>query len=248
MRDAYPELLVQSNLISRSSILFKLLTKYSIALVNKFALRTTVSKGLLNDLHQYYKHKNVIIYNGYDSNLLTIREKKFDRFTAIFHGTLGVQQNLEFLCNVIQYLANAPIDFMVIGRGPKSSLIKENKSIQYIEDLDRESMLKLISKCHLGLSFRTPGWSAKTALPVKIFEYHGLGLPVVSAPVSEVGKIFSEKNGLFEMNLDVHQVANKILDLLNNSSNYLNNTILEDYAREKQAQRFVQEFKKTLDD
>ena len=249
LRDAYPKLLSTAGLLNEKKYLYRQLVKYTSRLINRYDLSTTVSKGLLYEfVNEVGIHKSKIVYNGVDEYLIDIREPKFENFTVVMHGTLGGMQNIDFFVELVNSMNNYDISFIVIGKGPKGDLVKNLNSVRYIDDLKRNEMLKLISRCHLGLSLRNEGWAAQSALPVKVFEYYGLGLPFITAPKSEVSEIFSEKNGCYTLELDIETVRDRIISLsLQRDLETLDPLNLE-FTREYQSKYFLKLYYELLDD
>ena len=55
--------------------------------------------------------------------------------------------------------------------------------------------LALTSQAKIGFSYHPPGSRFEVLIPVKVFEYMALGLPIVSANMDELSKLLSKYNG-----------------------------------------------------
>lgn len=249
MRDAYPKLLGFSGFLNEKSHIYMLLVRYTNYLMNRYELSTTVSKGLLSEIVYGIGFGNShIIYNGFDEHLIHIREPKYENYTVVMHGTLGGMQNVEFFVELVNSLIGYGIDFIVIGKGPKANLVKDLETVRYIEDMERGEMLKLISKCHLGLSLRREGWAAESALPVKVFEYHGLGLGFIAAPMSEVSDVFNEEYGCYNLDLEIDSIRERILNLSVLRESQEVYRLNSEFTRENQSIKFLNLYHELLDD
>lgn len=193
MRDIYPHVLWYTNIIDDSGLLGTFLRKVTEKKLLKFKKITTVSKGLLTEIYEWLGTTASLVYNGYPDEFSKISVKKKRVFTVVMHGTLGAAQNIELLIEVARYYENDnEIEFIVIGRGSEAHRLKNLAFVEYVEDLPWEELFRNIASCHLGLSLRIDGWLSQTALPVKVFEYLGLRLPVVATPPGEVSDLLIE--------------------------------------------------------
>ncbi|MEC9491685.1 glycosyltransferase family 4 protein [Flexistipes sp.] len=226
IRDIYPEVFFQHGIMRSDSLVGKLLMKVERFMYSNSNYVVTVTEGLKKSIEPY--NSNVkIVRNGYDEELFRPNAEKYDDFTFVFHGTMGKFQNIELLSEVIKYCDenHKNLKFLVIGHGPKDYLIKNLrcKNFKYIENVQYKEIPNLISKAHLGLSFRTDDKISKESFPVKIFEYIGVGLPVVVTPISEAGNIVYENQFGIQNNNNIEEIIDSILFIKENYATLVSN-------------------------
>lgn len=218
VRDIYPEFFFETGLVKKDSLLGKLITEITRQYYYRSSAIISVTPQLCN-LIRAYNAKNVhLIMNGYDEEIFrpNINEKKFSQFTLVFHGNLGRVQNIETLLTIADHLKGKDIQIIVAGDGPKSAEIMQRKPshLNFLGPIPYHEIPKLLQKCHLGLSFRTDDTIGREAFPVKIFEYIGTGLPVISTPKSEAGALIEKHHLGFQFeNYEIDNIVQKILEI-----------------------------------
>lgn len=227
VRDIYPEVFFESNVIDRMSFMAKILKKIELYMYENSKSILTVTSGL-KDLvlsRGIQNHKVHVVRNGYDLNLFKINNNKYENFTIVFHGTLGRFQNIEMLIDLIRRfnILENKIQFLVIGTGSKDSLINNIKlpNLRYLENVKYHEIPKIISKCHLGLSLRTDDKISQSAFPVKVFEYIGVGIPILITPKSEAGEVIEkEKLGIQSTN-ELSEIVDNIYNIKNKYDHFI---------------------------
>lgn len=227
IRDLYPEMYIYSNILDVNSKAVKLLKLYTAFIYKRARAITTVTNSMKSSIEITLNKQNVsLIRNGFPKQLDKFSKKRYldNEFRIVFHGTLGKVQNINLLVEIIDSLKlDKRIKFIVIGDGPKSNLIKECKgNLDYYRDMEFHDMFDLISTCHLGISLRNDGHIGRTAIPVKIYEYLGLGIPVICTPNS--GDVYELQNEGFNIRMCKNQKKEIILNLLDIQKNYQNRT------------------------
>ena len=131
-----------------------------------------------------------------------------NKFKIIHLGLFGLARGWHQLLEAMNHLKSENIELVVLGEvndGSENKFInfinKNNLSekIKYIKWMKIEDALKIVNECHLGLVTFQPGYHNHThALPHKLFDYMGLGLPVLVPNFAvEVCEIVKEsKSGL----------------------------------------------------
>lgn len=226
IRDIYPEVFFQHEIMKRDSIIGKVLIKIERYMYKNSNYIITVTEGLKKQIEPFNKNVKVV-RNGYDEKLFTMNTEKYDNFTLVFHGTMGKFQNIELLSEVIQYCDynHSNLRFLVIGNGSKDYLIKnlQCKNLQYIENVEYSKIPNLISKAHLGLSFRTNDKISIESFPVKIFEYIGVGIPVIVTPISEAGNVVDKYRMGIESDNSLINITNNIIKIKEDHISYTRN-------------------------
>lgn len=256
IRDLYPEVFFNVNLIKKDSTIGFIITSFTNFIYNQSILITTVTDGLVETLKSITRTKVILIRNGYDQNLFNFQQfKKFDNLSCVFHGTLGSFQDIELLSEIIQKveIINPSIHFYIIGDGPKKEIINALKSSNYTyhKRMNFNEIPSFISKCHIGLSFRVNNKITTDSFPVKVYEYIGVGLPIISTPVNCEAGNFIENYQIgynFEPT-DSELLINKILELnqdLELRKNLESNIkkVRKEFTRQIQAEKLLEELLK----
>lgn len=239
IRDPYPEVYFNQKIFSKNSFLGKL----QIALVRKFYTQAeqifTVTSGCKKIIQSYVHAKPVhLVRNGFDSRAFNgLQVKKLEVFTCIFHGNLGLMQNVELLKTIVEKISakkstataathTPKINFIVVGSGPKESLLRtiQTSNFQFLGEVKHEQIPALLASCHVGLSFRPEDEYSEIAFPVKIYEYIGAELPIIATPKSKgLSEIEELKMGFLFHNNEADLIADKIIQLARDYSENANN-------------------------
>jgi glycosyltransferase involved in cell wall biosynthesis len=245
IRDLYPEVFFQNGILRRSSFFGKIIKKIEIYMYRKSFSISTVTEGLKNEINNSNR-STIVIRNGFDEKLFCETPEKFDDFTLVFHGNMGKFQNIELLKSVIQYFNenDQSIKFLIIGNeGSQIDLIRNMRSdnLNFMERIPYNEIPSYISKCHVGLSFRTDDYISRTSFPVKVFEYIGVVLPVLVTPLSEAGHIVEEEGFGIETENDLASIINSIYLIKSNYMEYIHNIRAKRhlYTRSNQAEKLL---------
>lgn len=223
VRDLYPEVYFVKGIIKRDSFLGKfLLSLESYSYKNAYKI-FTVTEGIADYIESTYSIAATVLRNGYDSNIFFPRLAETSSFTVGFHGNMGKFQNIKLLDAVIKRInkSDLSIKFKIIGDGSNASCLdlKSYKNTVYIKSLSYKEIPNNISDLNIGLSFRTDDFISITSFPVKIFEYIGMEIPVISTPITEAGSLLEENQLGFQFsNNQLDEIVEKILEVKKTSS------------------------------
>lgn len=228
LRDLYPEVFYQKDLLKRNSFLGTILNLVTRKMINGSISSFTVSEGCRQHFVELgvAENKIIVVKNGFDDSVFFPIETKDDQFFKIaFHGNLGHFQEIEKLLEVIKKvdMKDRKVVFHVWGDGPKAHLLKKynGDNLVFHGSVPYETAAREIANCHMGISFRTEDPIGKIALPVKIFEYLGVGVPVVVAPKSEIGEEINRHGLGFVCNYEkLQDCIDFILELKNDRERY----------------------------
>lgn len=192
VRDLYPEVYAEAGLLKRRSVAYRAFEMLTKAMYSRADSVIAATAGLARRIEEVTSRKDVeVSYNGFPSSLRDVRQPKRERFTACFHGVMGFYQDIETLVACALALESYDIDVVVIGYGRKEHLLTQSPpaNLHFLGRLPFAETIRVVSSCHVGLSLRTDEPISRDALPVKLFEYLGLGMPVVTTPPSEGGEL-----------------------------------------------------------
>jgi len=228
VNDIYPEVYTWVGLFTKKSFFFKILKRITNTIYQKcnhIITATESIKGLIEKNYEVENKNLTNIYTGYTSKMLQISESKYTQFTIICPGRLGEAQNVELLCKVMEgvFKKDKKINFIIIGGGKKEDLILNYKydNLEHHMEVEHSDLLKIYTKCHIGLSFRNSTMLGEIAFPQRVFEYIGAELPSVITPISEAGNVVENYDiGYQFKNEDLEDIINHILLLKENRDLY----------------------------
>ena len=221
VRDIYPQAFGYAGAIKENGSIYKMFSFLSNLTYRKATLNISATEGIAQMIEQNApESNNLVSLNGFPASLLEVTSQKYDRFTLVFHGTLGLFQDVELLCGLVKELRSYDdIDLVVIGHGTKSERVeqsmKQNPNIRFLGSLNHKETIDVVAKCHVGLSFRFEDPLSFISFPVKNWEYLGLAIPSIVSPLgSEAGR-FLELNGCgIQVNAgDIKAIIDAVLKL-----------------------------------
>jgi glycosyltransferase involved in cell wall biosynthesis len=222
MRDIYPQVYAEANVLSSKNLIYKILQRISQMMYLRAELVLCATQGLAREV--LYEAPNSCvkyIYNGFPENFTERSAIKHKRFSVCFHGVLGFFQDIETLLRVTEQLVQHDVDVVVIGYGRKEALLKNCKlaNLRFLGRQSFKSTIDEVERCHLGLCLRLDDKVSKDAFPVKVWEYIGLGIPCIVTPRCEAGE-FLEKNacGIVLGSGDIPAIVTSILKARDDSS------------------------------
>jgi len=217
LRDIYPQVYAEAELIRRESLLYRFFAQRSRNLYRGARLVIAATQGLAREVRQEVPEANVnCVYNGFPVELMNRKPVKHERFTVCFHGVLGFFQDVETLLKVAERLLPHGVDVVVIGYGRKEETLKKTTlaNVRFLGRQTFDDTIKKVERCHLGLCLRLDDDISKDAFPVKVWEYLGLGIPSIITPPCEAGDFVTEHGcGLVQESGDVDAIVSTILAL-----------------------------------
>jgi glycosyltransferase involved in cell wall biosynthesis len=228
--DLWPESAVRLGVIKEGWAL-RLASALESFCYRKAFLVTGQSREILEDIQHRFPNVNAYhLSNGVDTDLFgpdrrsdEVRKELFEGrpFVAVYAGLHGIAQGLGQLLEAAAHLQETP-DFSMIffGEGPeKSSLVQKAGSlglqnIRFMDPLPHQRMPSVMASADLAmipLKERLPG-----AVPSKLYEAMGSGVPVVLIANGEAASIVQEsKAGVVVEPGDVETLARTLRELLN---------------------------------
>ena len=175
-----------------------------------------------------------------------------------FLGTLHLKLDIDKIVYLAKLLKNSKI--YIIGDGPArvklERKIKKNKLKNIIITgwLPDERAFSLVAKSQVCILPEQPSKHVEVSCPVKLFDYGALGKAIVADNVSEMCRLFGEKNAaLLSDPNNPDEFVENVLKLLNNEKirrRISNNAkkIVKDYTWEKLAKKLVRVYEKLYGD
>jgi glycosyltransferase involved in cell wall biosynthesis len=248
IRDRYPKVLFDLKVISEDGFIGRQLLRRESCCYQKSRLLTTVTHGLDQQLSTFNR-PHIHLPNGFDGGLFDPSKytKKDEVFRIVYHGRFSRLHDIEALCKIsltIQRL-NPAIEFLIIGPAPESFQKKNWGNVRFTGEKKREEIPALLATGSLGISVMREMVSTQIAMPAKVYEYIGMGLPFVTAPSGELNDFVKTKNiGIAFEKMNVEEIANGIVALEKDSARYSDfrknvNSIRAQFDRRTQSLAFA---------
>ncbi len=251
IRDDYPRVYFDSNLISEKGTIGKILSWMEKKIYKHSFILIAATNGLKANMERLYTgiEKICLLRNGYSEKLFFPSTTKYEEFTLVFHGIISKYQDIDLLIELGHLIdkRNLPFKIIVIGQGNQDYKLKGEipKSVNYLGPQQYVNIPEIISKAHIGLSFRQPGKISEDSFPVKIYEYIGVSVPIIVTPASEAGNYVVENKIGYQYDTEQKEILlEKIIEISKNTQLY--NELLTNlmkvrgqFSREKNSQDLV---------
>ena len=217
VRDRYPKVLFDLNVISEKRLIGRRLSFREKTCYGNSALITSVTKGIDEEIDSFQKpHEH--IPNGFDGEIFDPNKysKKDSVFRIVYHGRFSRLHDIESLREISLRVKelNPNIEFLVIGPIPEYAKNKLWGSVSFAGEQARSEIPALLSTGSIGISLMKNMNSTKVAMPAKVYEYIGMGLPIVVSPEGELHDFVNRGNiGLAFKKMDISQIADSLVAL-----------------------------------
>ncbi len=258
VRDEYPEVFFTAGVVKEKSFFGKLLLRAERMVYRHALLVLTVTEGICQriDVKSGKQGRATLVRNGFDRDLFVPGSQKGNQFTVVFHGNLGKFQDPELIIKVARCVheRDQNIRFKVIGFGnnDESIRVSNQPNVEFIGQVPYHEIPKIIASAHLGISFRSDDIISYNSFPVKLYEYIGIGIPVIVTPVSEAGHFFETFGIGFQYgNTQVEEIASRIVELAQDNVKYEGISkriadIRERFSRQGISREFATQFLEAL--
>lgn len=218
IRDPYPEVLVAAGVLSEGSISERVLRRSADWMYRSASRVTTVTPGFASIIRGGETSSNIdvdVVANGFPAWIADSKAAKYERFTLAFHGNLGTMQDVKALVALAHEISADDIDILVVGTGSAQEDLRDApENLIYLGELGFAETIDAVQGAHVGLSFRHDDVVSRYSFPVKVYEYIGLGIPVIIAPECDAGEYIERaKAGLYFRDLDVLAIAQGVRKL-----------------------------------
>ncbi|MGE5455574.1 MAG: glycosyltransferase family 4 protein [Ignavibacteriales bacterium] len=228
--DQWPESITTGG-ISRKSIVYKILLRWSRKTYNAADLITISSKSFKNyfeNVLQINSNEKGLIYcpSYAESNYEKTEHIKNDYFDIVFAGNIGPAQSVETIIEAANILKDkSKILFHIVGDGLnkkncESMAKKYNLSnIKFYGFHDIEEMKKYYDLADAFIITMVNNDVVNSTLPAKLQSYMAAGKPIVGAISGEVKNVIEEsKCGLCCESLDYVSLSKIILKMFNDKN------------------------------
>ena len=252
VRDRYPRVLFDLNLVSRNGLLGKFLKRMERNMYDGAQLVSTVTRGLTNDLGEVVAKEKVECFpNGFDGKVFTeevLSRPKHERFTVVYHGRLGRFYDVEAFQALISATERLDPSVRFLFAGDLEQVSKKGDwgKSEFLGEMSLSRIANLLAECHLGACILKNTDAMGKAFPAKVYEYLGAGLPVLASPNGELGDFLSKRDvGLTFPKADPEAMAQAIVSLKNDSDKWGGMTanvrcLRSSLDRRKEGIRFVE--------
>ena len=260
VRDIWPDVAWEMGSFDRNSFISKVFEFSRNFMLKHSDLVSVVSNGKKEKLQSYCPDVQIeIISNGLDEDFLETPEntsliKKYnlnDKFTCVYVGNLGLAQGLTQLMNVAKKAHQEDLDaqFILFGSGVEENKLKEFvvqnnldnvKFAGRIPSTDIYTVLKYSDMCFVSLVNK----NLTDSVPTKLYEGLAVGCPVLLAAAGESAELVKRcKLGIAVEPYDMQNIWEAFksfyenIDAFNEYKQYSTDVILEDYSRQKIAEK-----------
>ena len=218
VRDRYPAVLFDLGVVSSEGFIGRTLHRIETKNYARARLITTVTSGLTRDLEELVGAEKVTkVMNGFDGRHFTeenLQRPKRQRFTIAYHGRLGRFYEVDALRRVILEAErlDGEVRFVLAGDLEEARSSGDWGSTEFFGELPLSRLAELLAECHLGVCLLKEMEAMRKALPAKVFDYLGAGLPVLSSPAGELSAFLLERGvGLTFERTDPKAIASAIV-------------------------------------
>jgi len=208
--------------------------KIESTLLPRIKIKFTVSEGIASLYKEHYDVDFDVVRNlssSFDNcnqtehELPIIQGFSFSEPFFIYQGALNKDRGLEYLIESMQFVDGYKL--LIVGDGDiklelqglvfKKQLFDKVKFTGLIEPT---ILKKITPKAKIGFSVELPSNdNYRYCLPNKLFDYLQAGIPTIAYENLEIKKLFNQfKIGLLIKNHDPHELAERILYLINTPS------------------------------
>jgi len=222
VRDRYPAVLFDLGVVSSEGFIGRTLHRIETKNYARARLITTVTSGLTRDLEELVGAEKVTkVMNGFDGRHFTeenLQRPKRKRFTIAYHGRLGRFYEVDALRRMILETErlDGEVRFVLAGDLEEARSSGDWGSTEFFGELPLSRLAELLAECHLGVCLLKEMEAMRKALPAKVFDYLGAGLPVLSSPAGELSAFLLERGvGLTFERTDPKAIASAIVAFKN---------------------------------
>jgi len=208
IRDLWPDAMLDLQVTSEKSFLFKILKRIEKKMVARAGRVVINSPAFEGHIKRIANVPISIITNGLDDSILEYFERnKVERkhkkpYKVLYTGNLGIAQDLDILTQVAKRFVGI-LEFELLGSGSQKELIanhireREINNILISQPMPRQEVLKKYLTADILFVHLKDIPMFKKTIPSKIFEYAASGKPVVYGLNGVAKSIMDELQGVY---------------------------------------------------
>ena len=237
LQDIFPESAVMSGIIQQNSfsvIFFKKIIYLTYKYADNIIVLSTSMQCFLENKYPELKEKIKVIENWAVEDIISCDKQANDFaqqynldkvFTVLYSGNLGRLHDIETIAEAANILKNAPIQFVFIGDGAKTKVLKQAiqsnklKNILLLPYQPREILHLSFTACDLSLVSLIPGAESIVA-PSKLYGMlaAGRGIIAISSANSYIDQLLTNSGcGINTPPNNPQHLANLINELASDS-------------------------------
>ncbi len=214
VHDVYPDIMAACGLTSRSSVVFKFMSRVNKSVLQRAESIFCIGRDMLEHLARARGTstsdgiKVIPLWADSDQIQPTLREENpllldlglMNKFVVLYAGNMGYPHDIETLAAAIKKLElDEEIHFIFIGSGPKQRLIDQLvtsgvKSVTVLPSRPRSEQNEFLNACDIAILSLVPGMLG-LAVPSRTYNLMAAGKPIIAlvAPSSEVARVVREE-------------------------------------------------------
>lgn len=170
--------------------------------------------------------------------------------TIIYTGNIGHAQDLERCIEALQHLPES-VDLRLVGGGDSVPTLRERAAeldlldrVEFYGSVPHSEIPSLLAEASIGLAPLRDDEELAYAMPSKVYEYLGHGLPVVATGRGELERFVEDSGGGLHADNDAEEIAAAVRRLLTDDGLRRDSArrgtahVRENYDRETIASRF----------
>lgn len=176
---------------------------------------------------KYYRNFELVRNAGFYRKPLP--DKKTNQIPVIiYQGYVNRGRGIDLMLYALQFIDN--VKLCIAGNGDMleemkalALKLKVDSKVEFLGRVAKEKLVELTGNADLGISLEEDlGLNYRYALPNKLFDYIQSRIPVIVSDLPEMRAIVENfQIGLIVHDRDPKQLANKILEMFNNKTQYL---------------------------
>ena len=227
--------------------------------INSSSFFSTTSENIKNRISEVYNKKGVVIYNGYDGEILLqdFNNKYSNTINIVYAGTLYSYQNTELLIDSVKKFnrSNSSLTLKVtyVGVEAVPSELKKLKikisnhpEFKILPKMNYKDLMEFYKK--MDILYLTSYEQNKGWLPVKLFDYYKIGKPILLFPSdNDIMSDFIKRSNSGVSCSNSKEFESFIFRLKNGNLNFKRNKEVGSFfSRKYQAQIFCDEIKNII--
>jgi glycosyltransferase involved in cell wall biosynthesis len=197
VRDLWPRSIVEVGALKADNPGIRLLEQLELFLYQRADHIVTVTHSFVDEIaaRGIRRDKMSVVTNGVDLEMFSPRPRDTalreelglgDRFVALYVGTHGMAHGLQTMLDAARILRNDPrFAFVLVGEGADKATLKrmatewQLDNVHFVDQQDRRRIPNFVAASDACLVLLKGKELFKTVIPSKMFEYMGVGRPIV---------------------------------------------------------------------